>query len=330
MPVATETANKVVLITGGNSGVGLSLAGQLLAASKDTTIVLACRNLAKATEARASLQLQYPSSDVQVVQLDTSSIASVQQAAKEVLGRFTRLDLLCCNAGAMPIDKFNVTAVLKSLATDPARFFESSVAFDQKRGLVTGDGLGTTFATNVFGHYLLIHKLLDLLSQSRARVVWTGSAANSLQFSRADYQHVHGAMPYESSKYIVDQIVQPLDEKLALRNVRCFVVEPGNVCSAFLSSYNMPFFEALVFVFFVLVRVVVGMERLTISPENGCVANLFVATASEDELDARIKYYSCASRLGRPFVDMKPIKYDKDVGRFLIGKLDKLVEKYDK
>ncbi|ORX65802.1 NAD(P)-binding protein [Linderina pennispora] len=293
MPVATETANKVVLITGGNSGT--------------TTIVLACRNLAKATGGS------------RVVQLDTSSIASVQQAAKEILGRFTRLDLLCCNAGAMPIDKFNVAAVLKSLATDPARFFESSVAFDQKRGLVTGDGLGTTFATNVFGHYLLIHKLLDLLSQSRARVVWTGSAANSLQFSRADYQHVHGAMPYESSKYIVDQIVQPLDERLALRNVRCFVVEPGNVCSAFLSSYNMPFFEALVFVFFVLVRVVVGMERLTISPENGC-----------DELDARIKYYSCASRLGRPFVDMKPIKYDKDVGRFLIGKLDKLVEKYDK
>ncbi|KAJ1950534.1 hypothetical protein FBU59_000632 [Linderina macrospora] len=329
MPAATGPASKVALITGGNSGVGFSLARQLLAAAEKITVVLACRNLAKAEEARAELLVHHPDGDVRLVQLDTSSVASVQLAVSQTLDTYSRLDLLYCNAGAMPIDKFNIAAVLKGLLTEPSKFFESSVAFDQKSGLVTKDGMGMTFATNVFGHYLLIHKLLPLLSVSSARVIWTGSAANSLQFSRVDYQHVHGKMPYESSKYIVDQIAIPLDAKLAKHGVRCFVAEPGNVCSAFLSSYNMPLFETLVFLFFYLVRVVVGMERLTISPENGCAANYFVGMAREEELDARIKYHSCASRLGKPFVDMKPIKYSADTGKFLIDKLDKLLEKYD-
>ncbi|KAJ1737632.1 hypothetical protein LPJ68_005974, partial [Coemansia sp. RSA 1086] len=85
-------------------------------------------------------------------------------------------------------------------------------------GLLSSDGMGLTFQTNVFGHYLLIHKLEFA---GGAWVIWTGSAASRLAFSYTDFMHVRGPWPYESSKFVIDQIAIPLDNRLSRKNVRC-------------------------------------------------------------------------------------------------------------
>ncbi|KAJ1963443.1 hypothetical protein GGI12_002052 [Dipsacomyces acuminosporus] len=327
-------AGKVVVITGGNSGVGFALAERLLSSKSSSlhpiTVVLACRNVNKAEKAKSELLELHPNSAVELVQLDTASLSSVNNAAKEIMQKHKRLDILYCNAGAMAIDSMDIWGSITGLLTHPIEFFESSEALRQKAGLVTKDGLGETFQANVFGHYFLIHKLVPLLqSTGNARVVWTGSSASRLQFSLEDYQHVKGEKAYESSKYIVDQIAIPLDEKLHQKGIRCFVAEPGNVCTNFLSGLNIPFMPFLVLLTFYFIRVVVGLARFTITAENSCFANWYLGTADGKALDARLKYHSEVSRLGEPYVKEYPITYHKDTGSFLVNKLDELVARFD-
>ncbi|KAJ2716885.1 hypothetical protein H4R19_000370 [Coemansia spiralis] len=322
--------SRVAVITGGNSGVGLATAEQLLAHGAATqtalTVVLACRNVAKAQQAQRQLQARYPGSDVRVQQLDTSSVASVLRAVSELGAAYSRLDLLFCNAGAMAIAGLDIPGIARGLLTHPVAFFESSEALRQRRGLTTQDGLGLTFQTNVFGHYLLVDRLVPLLAGTGgARVIWTGSSASHLDFSPADYQHIHGPKPYESSKFIVDQIAQPLDARLRKQGVCCYIAEPGNVCSGFLAGLDMPAFQLLVLVVFYLLRIVAGIPRFTVTASCGAAACVHLALADGDKLDPRIKYHSCSTRAGAPYVVQRPLAARAATGDFLVAKLDSLV-----
>ncbi len=74
--------------------------------------------------------------------------------------------------------------------------------------------LGEVFCSNVFGHYILVHELMPLLSKpsspsakSGGKIVWVGSI-DSLpeQFSLDDFQGLNTPTPYESSKRLVDYL----------------------------------------------------------------------------------------------------------------------------
>ncbi|KAJ1946571.1 3-keto-steroid reductase [Kickxella alabastrina] len=338
MPPSIQPASpKVVLITGGNSGVGLALARRLLALSiaqgHRQTIILGCRNPLKAQKAISGLLQPHLAHkdlcDVQLVEIDTSSVASVTSAAIAIEKKYSRLDRLFCNAGAMAIAGLNPWGIIQGILTHPVAFFESSEALYQKRGLVTADGLGLTFQTNVFGHYLLVHKLAGLLERTGgARVIWTGSAASQLEFLRTDYQHVLGAKPYESSKYIVDQIAIPMDRRLAQRGVRCLVAEPGNVCSNFLAGLGQAWLEWVILCAFYLCRLCLSIPRFTISSVNACEACVLLGV-SEGQLDSNMKYHSRVDRWGAPFVDAVPLVYDKRTGAFLVERMDALVRRFE-
>ncbi|KAJ2389702.1 hypothetical protein GGI05_003426 [Coemansia sp. RSA 2603] len=274
-----------------------------------------------------------PTCLVELLHIDTSSVASVKHAAREFSQRYSRLDRLFCNAGAMAISGLNALSIARGLTTHPIAFFESSEAMDQQRHLVSSDGLGLIFQTNVFGHYLLIHLLTDVLSEARGRVIWTGSSASQLEFSRADYQHVLGDKSYESSKYIIDQINIPLAERLRERGVESYVAEPGNVQSNFLASLDALWFQVLVSLVFYICRTMAGLPRFTITAEAGCESACYLALASDEQkegLDARLKYYSHVTRLGYSSVASLPIKYDRSTATFLMNKLDGLIERFDK
>ncbi|KAJ2257146.1 hypothetical protein GGI13_000989 [Coemansia sp. RSA 455] len=325
-------AKRLAVITGGNSGIGLAIARRLLSINSDGhefRVVLACRNKGKGKAARDELLTTYPQAQVDLVELDTSSVASVERAAiaLRTLSCDGTISLLFCNAGSMAIDSLDMFGIVSGLLSHPIAFFESSEALRQKRGLVTADGMGETFQTNVFGHYLLIARLTDAMAGGR--VIWTGSAASQLQFKASDYQHVWGDKPYESSKYIVDQIAIPLDQRLRPFGVRCLVAEPGNVCTNFLAGLGLPFFEYLVVGVFYFIRFVLGIARFTINADSGAEGCCYAALADEECVDSRIKYHSQVTRTGKAYVGQFPLVQNKDTAAFLMGRLDGLVKRFD-
>ena len=71
---AGDQSGRVAVVTGGNSGIGFETARMLAACGM--TVVLACRDLAKADQAAAQIAAGEPGA-VATVRLDLASLASV-------------------------------------------------------------------------------------------------------------------------------------------------------------------------------------------------------------------------------------------------------------
>ena len=129
---------KVILVTGGNGGLGKQAVLQL-AKHNPAQIWIAARNPDKAATAAKSIEEEVPAAKdkIKALQLDLSSLESVQKAAETFLSQAERLDILMLNAGVM--------AVPPSLSVD---------------------GYEIQFATNHLGHALLTKPLLPLLTKT--------------------------------------------------------------------------------------------------------------------------------------------------------------------
>ncbi|XP_076057394.1 retinol dehydrogenase 13-like [Oratosquilla oratoria] len=142
---------KVVVITGASAGIGRHTA--LALAQRGATVVLACRNLAKAARVAEEIMCETQTNCVKVLQLDTSSLASVRSFADTFVRQYKRLDVLVLNAGA-------------------GGFL---------RHQLTEDNLEYTLATNHLGHFLLAHLLLGnvLRREDSSRVVVVASQTHT-------------------------------------------------------------------------------------------------------------------------------------------------------
>jgi NAD(P)-dependent dehydrogenase (short-subunit alcohol dehydrogenase family) len=98
--VPTQTGRTFV-ITGGNSGIGFEAARVLVL--RGARVVLACRDAGKMRAAADALRAQTPGAQVEELQLDVSSLASIRKAAAELLTRFPKIDVLINNAGVMAL-----------------------------------------------------------------------------------------------------------------------------------------------------------------------------------------------------------------------------------
>ena len=91
-------SEKVAIITGGNAGLGLEAASQLLS-FKLSHLVLAVRSSKKGEAAARQLRLQYAKANIEVWPLDMSSIDSIQAFVRRVEIDLPRLDMVVLNAG---------------------------------------------------------------------------------------------------------------------------------------------------------------------------------------------------------------------------------------
>lgn len=139
-----DLSGKHFVITGGNSGIGLESAAQLLAAGAQVT--LACRNPTKAAAAEAQLEARVPGAGVKTVPLDLSDLSQVSAAVETLRSRGERIFGLINNAGIMAIPRME-----------------------------TADGFEMQLGTNHLGHFALTLGLLDLIDD---RVVNVSSQAH--------------------------------------------------------------------------------------------------------------------------------------------------------
>ena len=155
---------KVVVITGGTSGIGQVAAERL--AEMGARIVLVARDQARADATLERLRLTGGEAEHTARLADLSSIAATKQVAAEIAAAEPRIDVLINNAGAL----FN-------------------------RRQLSPDGLEMTFAVNHMAYFVLTEGLRGRLATTpRARVVSTASAAH--QGARLDLDDLQSAKAY--------------------------------------------------------------------------------------------------------------------------------------
>ena len=160
-----DQTGRVVLITGGNSGLGLAAARVL--AARGATVVLGCRSAHNAARAREDILGTTPAARVEVGVVDVSSLGSVREFAATVGRRLPVPDVLINNAGIM--------------ATPRAS---------------TVDGFEMQFATNHLGHFALTGLLFPLLrDRPGTRVVAVSSIA--ARSGRIDFDDPMGERRYD-------------------------------------------------------------------------------------------------------------------------------------
>jgi len=152
---------KVIIVTGGNTGLGKETVKHLL--SHNAKVYLAARNQQKAEAAIHDLYQDTGKTAI-FLKLDLANLQAVKEAAEEFLSKESELHVLFNNGGVMtpPVD------------------------------MLTSDGYDLQFGTNVLGHFYFTKLLLPALLKGakasldgKARVVNVSSSA--LYLSKLDY-----------------------------------------------------------------------------------------------------------------------------------------------
>jgi NAD(P)-dependent dehydrogenase (short-subunit alcohol dehydrogenase family) len=89
---------KVILVTGGNAGIGEATV-RALAAHNPRCIYLCARRTSSGEQVIRTVQKQHPNATIDVLELDLSCFDSVKKCADTFNSRSDRLDILFLNAG---------------------------------------------------------------------------------------------------------------------------------------------------------------------------------------------------------------------------------------
>ncbi|GAA94198.1 uncharacterized protein L969DRAFT_93580 [Mixia osmundae IAM 14324] len=252
---------KNVVITGGNSGIGLETAVAL--ASMGANVIIACRNPERAMAAVKDIQRRTGSSCVDWMQLDCSSLTSTEDFCKAWKTRKdSRIHYLILNAGLL-----NKTKVL------------------------TGDGLESTYQVNFLSGFLTALRLLPCLAKD-ARIVSTASMGCTLSdVLKADngsssdwldkfdagqpFSAFTGFALYARSKAAQVVFTQELQKKLDrhpdTRNITAHCCHPGTVKSEIWTQ------ETTVSA----AGVISAVNVIGITAEQGAVTNVFLCTSDK-------------------------------------------------
>lgn len=313
--LSASRMNKVVLVTGANSGIGLALCERLLSQDGQIQLCLACRNMQRAEAARSALLVSHSDAQISILHLDVGSIRSVLKAATEVKQRYNKLDYLYLNAGIMPNPQVDFKALFKGLFSRKViHMFATAEGLLTQQDRVNADGLQEVFATNLFGHFLLVRELEPLLCQpgQTAQLIWTSSSnARRSAFSLDDIQHHKGAEPYSSSKYASDLLSLALNRHYNRQGLFSSVICPGLVMTNLTYGILPPFFWTLIMPIMWLIRVFTN--TFTLTPYNGAEAMSWLFHQKAESLDPLAKYHSLTSGFGNNYTQPYQMDIDEDM-----------------
>lgn len=246
--------DKVALVTGANSGIGLVTAKEL--ASRGARVILACRSKEKASAAIRSIQNEVQDANLTFVQLDLANLKQIREASDHILKNEKRIDILINNAG----------------------LFGS-------RG-TTQDGFEMHFGTNHLGPYLFTRLLIPLLKESSpARIINVSShghySARSMNFdSFVGMTPSRWSFPeYATSKLCNVLFTKALAEKLQGTGITTYSLHPGIIASEIWRNFPQP------------IKWLVTLPM--ISNEEGAVTTIYCATSPEIASETGLYYDKC-------------------------------------
>jgi NAD(P)-dependent dehydrogenase (short-subunit alcohol dehydrogenase family) len=237
-----DQTGRTAVVTGANTGLGYETAAAL--AAKGAHVVLAVRNLEKGEEAARRIEQATPGAQIQLQELDLTSLDSIRTAADELRTAHESIDLLINNAGVMMTPKST-----------------------------TKDGFELQFGTNHLGHFALTNLLLDRVQAAPgSRIVTVSSVGHrfargirfdDLQWER-DYNRIRA---YGQSKLANLLFTYELQRRLQGTDTIAVAAHPGGSNTEL--TRNLPRFVAVAMPLF---------EPLFQGPDMGALPTLRAAT----------------------------------------------------
>lgn len=200
-----KLADKVFLITGCSSGIGIDTARALSVTG--AKLFLGVRDIAKGKSALADI---LEPGRVELLKIDLNSLESVREAAQTFLQKSKTLNVLINNAGVMATPKGK-----------------------------TADGFETQFGTNHLAHFLLFQLLKSTLlasstSNFNSRVVTLSSNGHRLfGIETVDYNFEHSEynpwVAYGQSKTANIYMANEIERRYGSQGLHALSLHPGGI-----------------------------------------------------------------------------------------------------
>jgi NAD(P)-dependent dehydrogenase (short-subunit alcohol dehydrogenase family) len=201
---------KVALVTGGGRGIGKFIATGL--AEAGANLVIASRKLKNleiaADEIRKSCNV-----DVLSVACDVAKEEQIEGLVKAAMDKFGRIDILVNNAGAT--------------------WGAPTLEFPLERW-------DQMFNINVRGVWVLSQKVAGVMkAQGGGNII----NISSIMAFRGSDEHLHPAVPYNSTKAAINALTMNLAVKLAPFKIRVNAIAPGFFRTDMMAYIEMPDFK---------------------------------------------------------------------------------------
>lgn len=238
--------NKIVMVTGANSGIGRVTATEL--AKMGATVVMVCRNEDKAKAVMDDINAEIGMERVHLLLADFSSQASIKAMADAFKSKFDRLDILVNNAGGI-----------------------------MNKKQYTADGFEWMMGVNHLGYFLTTHYLLDMMPRREgARIINVSSMAH--RFAQLDWDNLNAEKSFNSmrtyglSKLANILFTKQLAKYLENEGITVNCLHPGAVNT----NFGKDTYPAVVNM---LLRAI--GNRIILSAEQGARTSIYLASSPE-------------------------------------------------
>ena len=202
-PVSQSLQDKIFVVTGANSGIGLAATEKLLAAGAG--VIMACRSFERSFQAYQTLLQRYPKAKLELSPVDVSDLHNVDAFCDWLESKTDYIDGLVHNAGVL-LDQYQETEL----------------------------GHEVTFATHVLGPFFMTLRLKKLLSAAGSgQVVFVSSGGmytqrlNPQNLMEPKAHGFDGVKAYAQAKRAQVELTELLAEEFSESGVRINAMHPG-------------------------------------------------------------------------------------------------------
>lgn len=239
---------KEIVITGGNTGIGLETARELAGIGHRVTITV--RNVEKGEKALDDILEKHPDARVSYVLADLSDFDSMREAAVNIREACPYLDVLIHNAG----------------------YFQSAPHKNNA-------GIELTFMVNHIAPFYLTHLLLPELAKSMdSRIICVNSDSHYQASFDADNLNLdgkfHGLRAYARSKLANVLFTNEFERRNTYEHLSIYAVHPGLV-NTDIGAKHTNFFHRLIWNL---------RSRSGKTPAEGADTSIYLATEDREKL----------------------------------------------